>query len=103
MTLIDAFKQLVGDPGVLTREEDLVSLTEDWRGRFRASAACAVLPANTQQVADVVRLCVGSGTPVLAQGGNTSLCGGAVPSGEGRPLRSLSHCRACAASGRSIP
>ncbi len=85
MALIEAFKQLLGDAAVLTREEDLAGLTEDWRGRYRAPALCAVLPSNTQQVVAIVRLCVENGVPVLPQGGNTSLCGGATPSGQGKP------------------
>ena len=85
MALIEAFKQLLGDTAVLTREEDLAGLTEDWRGRFRAPALCAVLPSTTEQVAAIVRLCVAHETPVLPQGGNTSLCGGATPSGQGKP------------------
>ncbi|WP_342733481.1 FAD-binding oxidoreductase [Bradyrhizobium sp. B117] len=85
MALIEAFRQLLGDTAVLTREEDLAGLTEDWRGRFQAPALCAVLPSTTEQVAAIVRLCVAHQTPVLPQGGNTSLCGGATPSGQGKP------------------
>lgn len=85
MALIEAFKRLLGDTAVLTREEDLAGLTEDWRGRYRAPALCAVLPINTEQVAAVVRLCVENGVPVLPQGGNTSLCGGATPSEHSKP------------------
>lgn len=85
MALIEAFRQLLGDTAVLTREEDLAGLTEDWRGRFHAPALCAVLPSTTEQVAAIVRLCVAHDTPVLPQGGNTSLCGGATPSGQGKP------------------
>jgi FAD/FMN-containing dehydrogenase len=84
MALIEGFKRLLGDTAVLTREEDLAGLTEDWRSRFRAPALCAVLPANTEQVAAVVRLCLENGVPVLPQGGNTSLCGGATPSEHGK-------------------
>lgn len=85
MALIEAFRQLLGDTAVLTREEDLAGLTEDWRGRFRAPALCAVLPSTTEQVAAIVRLCIAHETPMLPQGGNTSLCGGATPSGQGKP------------------
>jgi FAD/FMN-containing dehydrogenase len=85
MALIEAFRQLLGDAAVLTREQDLAGLTEDWRGRYRAPALCAVLPSNTQQVVAIVRLCVENGVPVLPQGGNTSLCGGATPSEHGKP------------------
>jgi FAD/FMN-containing dehydrogenase len=85
MVLIEALKQLLGDAAVLVREEDLAGVTEDWRGRFRAPALCAVLPSSTDQVAAIVRLCVQNDTPVLPQGGNTSLCGGATPSEHGKP------------------
>ncbi|MGY8680724.1 FAD-binding oxidoreductase [Bradyrhizobium sp. UFLA05-153] len=85
MALIEAFKRLLGDTAVLVREEDLAAVTEDWRGRYRAPALCAVLPSTTEQVASIVRLCVESGTPVLPQGGNTSLCGAATPTGQGKP------------------
>lgn len=85
MALIESFKHLLGDTAVLTREEDLAGLTEDWRGRYRAPALCAVLPSSTEQVAAIVRLCIADGTPVLPQGGNTSLCGGATPTGQGKP------------------
>ena len=43
------------------------------------------LPTNTEQVAAIVRLCVEHGAPVLPQGGNTSLCGGAMPRERGEP------------------
>jgi len=84
MALIEAFRQLLGDNAVPTRDEDLAGLTEDWRGRFQAPALCAVLPSSAEQVAAIVRLCVAHGVPVLPQGGNTSLCGGATPSDQGR-------------------
>ena len=40
-------------------------------------------PADTAEVAAVVRACMHAGVAVVPQGGNTSLCGGAVPAGEG--------------------
>lgn len=85
MAWIEAFKRLLGETAVLTREEDLTGLTEDWRGRYRAPALCAVLPSSTEQVSAIVRLCVEHNVPVLPQGGNTSLCGGATPSERGKP------------------
>jgi FAD/FMN-containing dehydrogenase len=38
-----------------------------------------VFPANTQQVSEVVALCTSNNIAIVPQGGNTSLCGGAVP------------------------
>lgn len=79
MRLIDELRAELGQGAVLTDAGELARYVEDWRGRYRGAAACVVLPSSTEQVAAVVRAAVRAGTPVLAQGGNTSLCGGAVP------------------------
>ncbi|MGJ7486128.1 FAD-binding oxidoreductase [Variovorax sp. LT2P21] len=83
MTLNEQLIDLLGSGAVLTTDDDVAGFTEDWRGRYRGPAACVVQPSSTAQVAAVVRLCVAHGVPVLPQGGNTSLCGGAVPGTEG--------------------
>ena len=101
MTLIDELTKIVGQKGVLTAAQDTAPFLEDWRGRYRGKALCVVLPASTEQVSAVVTLCAQTGTRVLAQGGNTSLCGGAVPddrrtaAGHHRPA---AHARASARS-----
>lgn len=77
-SLLNELTALIGAQAILTGR-DTESFTEDWRGRYRGEAVCVVLPASTEQVAAVVRLCVAYGVPVLPQGGNTSLCGGATP------------------------
>ncbi|MGH8810320.1 MAG: FAD-binding oxidoreductase, partial [Noviherbaspirillum sp.] len=79
VTLIAALKAEVGADAVLTARSDLEGFIEDWRGRFKGRATCVVQPSNTEQVSAVVRLCAAQGIPVVPQGGNTSLCGGAVP------------------------
>ncbi len=83
--LIDDLKSLLGAGAVLTEPPDVAAYVEDWRGRYRGPVSAVVLPASTEQVAEVVRLCVRHGVPVLPQGGNTSLSGGAVPPAEGMP------------------
>lgn len=52
---------------------------KDWRGRYQGRALAVVLPQSTAQVADIVRCCVAANTPIVPQGGNTGLCGGATP------------------------
>lgn len=84
-TLIAALKADIGADAVLTAESDLAAFTEDWRGRYKGPAAAVVQPSNTAQVSAIVRLCAAHGVPVLPQGGNTSLCAGAVPPNEGTP------------------
>jgi FAD/FMN-containing dehydrogenase len=63
-----------------------------------------VLPADTDEVAAVVRACVAVGVAVVPQGGNTGLCGGATPRG-GEVLvclRRLNRIRAIDADNNSI-
>jgi FAD/FMN-containing dehydrogenase len=81
--LIAALKTEIGADAVLTQGADLAPFTEDWRGRYKGPATAVVQPSNTAQVAAVVRLCAAHGVPVLPQGGNTSLCAGAIPRNEG--------------------
>ena len=84
-SLLDALTQALGADAILRHDADMAGYTEDWRGRYKGPALCVALPGSTQQVADIVRLCNAYATPVLPQGGNTSLCGGAVPDAAGPP------------------
>ena len=54
-----------------------------------------VRPADTEQVAAVVRLCAEAGVAITVQGGNTGLVGGGIPAG-GEVLLSLSRLTALA-------
>jgi len=83
--LLAALTTVLGTDAVLCTAAEMAGYTTDWRGRYRGEAICVALPSCTQQVADVVRLCHAHDTPMLPQGGNTSLCGGAVPTTQGKP------------------
>ncbi|AJP56753.1 hydroxyacid dehydrogenase [Pandoraea vervacti] len=82
-TLLNRLQEALGAHAVLTGEADTAGYTEDWRGRYRGEALCVVLPSSTEQVSEIVKLCTAAGVPILPQGGNTSLCGGAVPRTQG--------------------
>ncbi len=85
--LLASLQTELGADAILSAEADLDGFIEDWRGRYKAPALCVALPSTAAQVSAVVRLCAAHGVPVLPQGGNTSLCGGAVPASEGaRPV-----------------
>jgi FAD/FMN-containing dehydrogenase len=85
MTLIPELQRILGADAVLTDVGDLAGFTEDWRGRYRGPAACVVRPASAEEVSQVIRAAYARGVPILPQGGNTSLCGGAVPDAAGVP------------------
>ncbi|MCL6285874.1 FAD-binding protein [Ruegeria sp. 2012CJ41-6] len=46
---------------------------------YRCPPMVAVLPASTQEVSDVLRICHEEGVPVVPRGSGTSLAGGALP------------------------
>lgn len=78
-TIVDDLRDLIGPAHVLTEHADVTSFAEDWRGRYRGEVLCVALPASTEEVAAVVRACIAADVPVLPQGGNTGLVGGATP------------------------
>ena len=83
--LLDTLRQAVGAAHVLT-EGDLSSYERDWRGREHGKALAVVRPANTAEVAAVVRACAAHGASIVPQGGNTGLSVGSVPDGSGKQV-----------------
>ncbi|CAN5556592.1 FAD-binding oxidoreductase [soil metagenome] len=81
-TLIEQLRAIVGDTHALT-EGDLTAWEQDWRKRARGKALAVVRPANTQQVAAVVKACAAGGASIVPQGGNTGLAVGAIPDASG--------------------
>ena len=77
--LIADLAAAVGAHHVQTDEDILAPFLVDERRRYHGAALAVVSPADTVDVATVVRLCAGAGVAVVAQGGNTGLCGGATP------------------------
>lgn len=75
---IDQVKAIVGAPRVLTSQADTEGYEKDWRDRYRGKSIAVVLPANTEEVAQVVRLCGSHQISIVPQGGNTGLTGGAI-------------------------
>lgn len=74
-------------PRGLTRDADLLSpwLT-DWRGRYTGKALAMASPASSEEVSALVRLCAAHGVPIVPQGGNSGMCGGATPDETGKAL-----------------
>ncbi len=84
--LLHALRQMVGPTHVLTGE-GLSAWEQDWRRRLPQGQARAVVrPANTAEVAAVVRACAAAGTPIVPQGGNTSLSLGSTPDASGHEI-----------------
>jgi FAD/FMN-containing dehydrogenase len=81
--LLDAIRGVVGERGLLVGDTDTAAYTEDWRRLYRGRTPAVIRPANTDELSQVVRLCAGARAPIVPQGGNTSMVGGATPSADG--------------------
>ena len=90
--LIDQLKDIVGPSGWTSDASDLAPHLTEWRDAWHGSTLLMVSPESTAIVAAVVRACAESGTAIVPQGGNTGLCGGAIPDETGtQVLLSLSR------------
>lgn len=85
METLEALRAMLGAPHVLTGA-DAQPFTVDWRERYRGQALAVVRPADTGQVAQAVRFCADHDIPLIPQGGNTGLCGGATPDASGSAI-----------------
>ena len=84
--LVQQLQAIVGDTYVLTHADDTAPYLSDWRGNYLGRTIAVVRPANTEQVANVVKLCADTQTPIVPQGGNTGMVGGGVPDASGTAI-----------------
>jgi FAD/FMN-containing dehydrogenase len=78
-----AFAAIVGDANVLVDASDQARYLTDERGRYTGRALAVVRPGATAEVAAIVRACADARVPIVPQGGNTGLVGGATPDASG--------------------
>ena len=90
--LLNELSAIVGTAHVLT-DGDLSAWTQDWRKRTHGRALAVVRPANTDEVARVVKACTAfkaahpdSGLSIVPQGGNTGLVVGSTPDESGQQV-----------------
>jgi FAD/FMN-containing dehydrogenase len=84
--LLDAIRAIVGARGLLTDPADTAAYTEDWRRLYQGRTPAVIRPADTAELAAVVRLCAQARVALVPQGGNTSMVGGATPDADGSQL-----------------
>ncbi|MGE8681836.1 MAG: FAD-binding oxidoreductase, partial [Achromobacter marplatensis] len=84
-SLLAALRARLGQEWVWTGADAAPYLT-DQRGRLHGQALAVARPANAEEVAAVLRLCRAAGVPVVPQGGNTGLMGGATPDADGQAV-----------------
>ena len=77
---------IVGPKGWITDPELLAPHLEERRGLFHGVTPVMVSPSTTTEVSQIVSACAAANIPVIPQGGNTGLCGGAVPDESGSQI-----------------
>lgn len=99
-------RALLGERGFTCDPELLEPWLTDWRGRFHGQAIGLASPDSTAQVAAFVALCGEFGIPIVPQGGNSGMSGGATPDTSGTSallsLRRLDRIRRLDVGGRQI-
>jgi FAD/FMN-containing dehydrogenase len=81
--LLAAILAVVGGRGLLTEAADTAAYAVDWRRLYQGRTPAVIRPASTEELARVVRLCAEARAPIVPQGGNTSMVGGATPAEDG--------------------
>src|SRR5437667_12388267 len=77
--ILDQFRAIVGDDGLISQPEQLHTYECDGLTNFRVIPAAVLLPTSTEQVQAVVRVCHKERIPFVARGSGTGLSGGALP------------------------
>ncbi|RZV37184.1 MAG: FAD-binding oxidoreductase [Chromatiales bacterium] len=82
-TLLEELQDIVGPRGWTTDPAELEPRLTEWRGNYRGRTLVMVEPRSTDEVARIVKACAAAGVGLVPQGGNTGMCGGAVPDASG--------------------
>ena len=84
--LIAAVTERFGPRAAITDRDTVEPWLTDWRGRFHGEARAILAPGSTEEVAAVIALAAEHRVPLVPQGGNTSMVGGATPPEDGSAL-----------------
>jgi FAD/FMN-containing dehydrogenase len=83
--LLEQLRAIVDHANVLTTG-DLSAYEQDWRKREHGRSLAVVRPANTPEVAAVVKACAAAGVSIVPQGGNTGMVVGSTPDASGSQI-----------------
>ena len=86
MSLLDELKSAVGPGNWVTDPESLQPHLSEWRDIWNGRALAMLQPDSTHKVSQIVKLCARDRVAIVPQGGNTGLCGGAIPDESGQQV-----------------
>jgi FAD/FMN-containing dehydrogenase len=74
---------MISPKAIVTDAVDIAPWETDWRRRYHGHAPVLFQPATTAEVAAIVAAAARHGVPLVPQGGNSSMVGGATPPADG--------------------
>lgn len=77
--LHNKLRDIVGTKAAISDLADMAPYLHEERGLYHGKAALVLRPGSTEEVARIVSACAAAKVPIVPQGGNTGLCGGASP------------------------
>jgi glycolate oxidase len=80
--LVERLLNVLPPDAVIHLEAETRAYECDALTAYRCPPMVAVLPSNTQEVSDILRICHEMGVPVVPRGSGTSLAGGALPTAD---------------------
>ena len=80
--IVARLSEVLPRDAVISDERETRAYECDALTAYKCPPLCAVLPANTKEVSDVLRICHEMGVPVVPRGSGTSLAGGALPTAD---------------------
>jgi FAD/FMN-containing dehydrogenase len=81
--IVERLKSIVGPKGWIADEDDVSPYVTEWRDLYKGKARLIVAPKSTEEVSAIVTACAEESVAIVPQGGNTGLCGGAIPDDTG--------------------
>lgn len=84
--LLEELKSIVGAGAWTSDATELEAHLTEWRDTFRGATPIMLSPGTTAEVSSILECCAREGVGVVPQGGNTGLCGGAVPDASGEQI-----------------
>jgi FAD/FMN-containing dehydrogenase len=84
--LIAEVRGRFGEKAAITDRADIEPWLTDWRGHYHGEAQAILSPGSTEEVAEIVRLAAEHRVPLVPQGGNTGMVGGATPPADASAL-----------------
>ena len=80
--LIERLQAVLPADAVIHNDHETRAYECDALTAYKCPPLCAVLPASTEEVAAVLKICHQEGVPVVPRGSGTSLAGGALPTAD---------------------